>query len=40
MFFIAIVFGFDIVGYIKSFIKNSKIIFKNKITPKDKKDGL
>lgn len=40
MFFIAMVFGFDIVSYIKSFIKNLKGIFKNIITQKDKKDGL
>lgn len=40
IFIIAMVFGFDIVSYIKSFIKNSKGIFKNKIIRKDKKDGL
>ena len=37
IFFIAMVLGFDIFGYIKSFIKNLKGIFKNKITQKDKK---
>lgn len=37
IFFIALFFGFDLVSYIKSFIKNLKGIFKNRNTQKDKK---
>ncbi len=37
IFFIAIIVGFDIISYIKVFIKNSKGIFKNRNIQKEKK---
>ncbi len=39
IFFIAIIFGFNIFSSIRHFIKNSKGIFKNKIKKKDRQDG-